>query len=85
MYRIVIKKQARKGLLKLPGKVADSFRLAFKALAIDTHTSSYDAKKLSGREGYRLRIGGYRAIYTIDDRQLVILVINVGSRGDIYK
>ena len=85
MYRIVIKKQARKGLLKLPGKVADSFRLAFKALAIDTESSNYDVKKLSGRDGFRLRIGRYRAIYSIDDGLLVIMVINVGSPGDIYK
>ncbi len=85
MYKIVIKKQARKGLLKLPGKVADSFRVAFKVLAKDGLTTKYDVKSLSGREGLRLRIGRYRAIYSIDDGKLVILVINVGPRGDVYK
>lgn len=85
VYKIVIKKQARKGLLKLPGKVADSFRVAFKVIANDAKTSKYDVKSLSGRDGFRLRIGRYRAIYSIDDGQLVILVINVGPRGDVYK
>lgn len=72
-------------MLKLPGKVANSFRLAFKAIAIDVNSSNYDVKKLSGREGFRLRIGRYRAIYRVDDGQLVIMVINVGPRGDVYK
>lgn len=72
-------------MLQLPRKIAEKFRLAFKELAVDPHNTDYDIKKLTGREGYRLRIGSYRAIYAIDTGQLVILVVKVGSRGDIYK
>jgi len=85
MYSIVIKKQASKGMLQLPRKIAEKFRLAFKELAVDPYNTGYDIKKLSDREGYRLRISSYRAIYAIDAGQLVILVVKVGPRGDIYK
>lgn len=40
---------------------------------------------LEGREGYRLRIGGYRAIFRRLNDVFVIEVIDAGSRGDIYK
>ncbi|WP_218008720.1 type II toxin-antitoxin system RelE family toxin [Nocardia jiangxiensis] len=41
--------------------------------------------KLSGRSGYRIRIGGYRVIYLIDDQADVVTVTMVGNRGAIYK
>ncbi|WP_438729257.1 type II toxin-antitoxin system RelE family toxin [Parasphingorhabdus sp. DH2-15] len=45
--------------------------------------SELDIKTLAGREGYlRLRIGTYRAIYTVD---MELIVIRVGPRGDVYK
>ncbi len=72
-------------MLQLPRKIANQFRLAFRELAVDPFNTGYDIKKLSGREGYRLRISRYRAIYSIDGDKLVILVIRVGPRGDIYK
>ncbi len=44
-----------------------------------------DITQLAGRDGCRLRIGGYRAIYIIDNGRMVILVLDAGPRGDIYK
>ena len=41
-------------------------------------------KKLVGRDGYRIRIGNYRVIYEIFDSELLIDVIAVGHRKDIY-
>ena len=46
-------------------------------------TGQGDVKKLQGRDGYRLRIGDYRALFERTDDQ--ITVIEVGPRGDIYK
>jgi mRNA interferase RelE/StbE len=40
---------------------------------------------MTGREGYRLRIGDWRALYRIENDRLVILVVDIGPRGDIYK
>ena len=84
MYKITYRKTAAKALLKLPIKVAEQFRQAFELLAID-HDSLLDIKKLEGREGFRLRIGSYRAIYRKLNDLMIIEIIKVGSRGDIYK
>ena len=42
------------------------------------------ALKLTGREGYRIRVGDYRIIYSFSSKQLSILVIKIGNRKAIY-
>ncbi|WP_354430115.1 type II toxin-antitoxin system RelE/ParE family toxin [Mucilaginibacter sp. UYP27] len=42
-------------------------------------------RKLAGREGYRIRAGNYRIIYSIIDDELIINVITLGHRKDVYK
>jgi mRNA interferase RelE/StbE len=44
-----------------------------------------NVKKLMGRPGYRLRVGDWRVIYTLDSGRLVILVLDSGARGGVYK
>ena len=45
-----------------------------------------DIKPLSGYENlYRLRVGGFRVIYTIENAVLIVRVLEIGNRGDIYK
>jgi mRNA interferase RelE/StbE len=85
MYKIIIRKSVAKALVKLPVKVASQFTAAFEQLASGTEQPSLDIKKLEGREGYRLRIGGYRAIYRLLNDVMIIEVLKIGSRGDIYK
>jgi mRNA interferase RelE/StbE len=41
--------------------------------------------KLTGQDAYRARVGDYRIIYTIQDDRLIVLVIDVGHRGDVYR
>ncbi len=41
--------------------------------------------KLRGEEAYRVRVGDYRIIYSIHDRELIVLVVDVGHRGDVYR
>ncbi|WP_218160718.1 type II toxin-antitoxin system RelE family toxin [Arsenicibacter rosenii] len=53
-----------------------------RALADNPRPVGY--KKLKGRTGYRIRIGAYRIVYEIEDGQLIILVIDIGHRKDIY-
>ncbi|MBD9359547.1 type II toxin-antitoxin system RelE family toxin [Methylomonas fluvii] len=84
MYQVLYRKTAAKALLKMPLRVAEQFKKAFEQMAID-HEDGLDIKKLEGREGFRLRIGGYRAIYRKLHDVLIIEVLKVGSRGDIYK
>ncbi|WP_353093013.1 type II toxin-antitoxin system RelE/ParE family toxin [Tissierella praeacuta] len=44
-----------------------------------------DVKRLQGNtENYRLRVGDYRIIFSKDDKSLIILIIEIGSRGEVY-
>jgi mRNA interferase RelE/StbE len=42
-------------------------------------------KKLSGRDAWRIRVGDYRVIYEITDFELVILIVHIGHRSEVYK
>lgn len=44
-----------------------------------------DVKKLKGNGYYRLRLGNVRVIFTKNDEELIILVIDIGNRGQIYE
>lgn len=77
-----IRKSAIKALKRMPVKTRNAFMTAFQDIE-DGKTDGLDIKSLSGRDGYsRLRIGSYRAIYTVN---MEIIVIRVGPRGDVYK
>lgn len=81
MYQIVIKKRAKKFLDKLP--MNEKKRVV---AAIEKLPESENVKMLKGYDGiYRLRVGDYRIIYTIDNGELIITVIDAGNRGQIYK
>ncbi len=57
-------------------------------IVIEKLPEGNDKKELKGKRGrglYRLRVGDYRIIYTIDNGKLIIHVIDAGNRGDIYK
>ncbi len=83
-YKLELKKNAIKFLEKHP-KERDNFINAFRNIA-NGKEKNYDIKKLEGyTDFYRLRLGKYRAIYTIRNDELVIIVFFIGSRGDIYK
>lgn len=68
----------------MPKATARRFLRAFDALA-SGQPPGLDIKKLTGRTGFRLRIGGWRALYRVEKGQLIIEVIKIGPRGGIYK
>ncbi len=81
MYQIIIKKKAKKFIDKLP--MNEKKRVV---AAIEQLPNGEDIKKLKGHsELMRLRVGSYRIIYTVDNGELVIIVIDAGNRGEIYK
>jgi len=84
MFQIAYTRKALKGLKKMPANVVSGFMKGFSQLA-NGKGEDLDIKKLQGRDGYRMRIGQWRAIYTYEDDQLVILVLDAGPRGGIYK
>ncbi len=53
--------------------------------ALSDNSRPSGCKKLTGRNAYRLRVGDYRIIYTIDDGRLVVIVLEVGHRKHIYE
>lgn len=81
MYQIIIKKKAKKFIDKLP--VNEKRRIVAE---IDRLPDGEDIKKLKGHDNLlRLRVGDYRIIYTIDNGKLIVFVIDIDNRGDIYK
>ena len=80
MYKIIIKKPAKKFIDKLPKN--EKVRIV---KAIEELPDGKDIKRLKGHEGlYRLRVGDYRVIYTVDNGEFIIIIIDVGNRGQIY-
>ncbi|MFG2223906.1 type II toxin-antitoxin system RelE/ParE family toxin [Streptomyces sp. NPDC048644] len=59
---------------------------ALTALGDDPYREDADIKKLTGPSGlYRLRVGNYRIAYQVEDDELIILVVEVGDRRDVYR
>jgi len=85
MYQLVYKKSAIKGLQKLPTGVRARMVKALKGIASAPRVYAGDWKPLKGTSYSRLRIGRYRAICTIQEKKLVMLVLKIGPRGDVYK
>ena len=80
MYRIIIKKKAKKFIDRLP--LNEKKRIV---AAIELLPNGEDIKKLKGHNDLlRLRVGEYRIIYTVDHGELIVMVINAGNRGEIY-
>ena len=85
MYKIIFKKEAAKSLEKLPRNVAKMIREKLAAIAVNPYADHPNAKKLQVRDGYRLRVGDWRVIYEIQNERLVILVLKVAPRGEVYR
>jgi mRNA interferase RelE/StbE len=81
-YTIVLTKKAQKQLDKLPDNIAEPIIQMITSLEFNPRPTG--CKKLKGREGYRIRKGDYRIIYDIYDSELLIDVITLGHRRDIY-
>ena len=85
MYRIAYSKEAAKTLQRIPRNIAKLIREKLEMIAADPYADHANAKKLQGREGYRMRVGDWRVIYKIQNEQLMIIVLKVAARGEIYK
>lgn len=81
MVFIELKKSAQKALIKLPKNIRDSFIEAFKKMETEDE-DSLDISSLVNRDGERLRIGKFRAIFIRSNK--MITIIDIASRGDIY-
>jgi mRNA interferase RelE/StbE len=82
-YSITILKRAQKELADLPKD--EYFRVRDAIRCLGTDPKPHGCLKLSGRSGWRIRIGDYRVIYEIDDVQKKVTVVHVGDRKDVYR
>lgn len=87
MFEIRFSKGAGKYLKKLDRTTKDRIKKSLLELAESPYkTRNLDIKKLAGyKHSYRLRVGKFRALYKIIDKEVVIFVFDLDSRGDIYK
>jgi mRNA interferase RelE/StbE len=85
VYKVVFTKQAYKALRKAPRHVVSRIRQKLDQVAENPYGKHANVIKLQGRSGYRLRVGDWRVIYEIQDDQVQVLVLKIGSRGEIYR
>jgi mRNA interferase RelE/StbE len=82
-YQIQWLKRATRDLDRVPSK--DRARLFEKISALANNARPPGSKKLRGREDqYRIRIGDYRVIYSIDDQTKGVTILVIGQRGGVY-
>lgn len=85
-YKVEFAKQATKELLRLPNVARSLILRKIKALSEDPYAINNNIKKLQGLEDcYRLRISNYRVIYRIPNLKLVIEIIKIGHRQEVYQ
>jgi mRNA interferase RelE/StbE len=82
-YKIEIKKSAIKELHSIPQK--DIQKIITKIKSLSSNPKPQGCTKLTNREDYRIRVGNYRIIYSINDDILIIIVIKLGHRKEIYR
>jgi len=82
-YRIEVKQSAAKELGKIPKK--ELTRILDKISSLSDAPRPEGSIKLTGQEKYRLRIGKYRVLYSIEDDILTVYVVKVAHRKDVYR
>lgn len=82
-YKIVLVKSAVKELEGLPAKPHD--RIVDHLRQLEENPRIHGAEKLTGRDAYKLRVGSYRIIFTIDDKAQEVKILMVEDRKQVYK
>lgn len=83
-WQVIIHRKAERVLKRLDGDTLERIRRAIGGLASEPRPIGY--KKLSGYENlYRIRVGDWRIIYAIEDKQLIVLVLEISPRGGAYR
>jgi mRNA interferase RelE/StbE len=85
VYQLKYRRRARNYLARLPFKIKSRIVDQLHELQKNPDDPTLDVDKLKGESGYRLRVGQYRIIYSRYDEKLIIEVIRIRPRGDIYK
>ncbi len=82
-YRVEVRPAALRALRKLDPKVRPRIEGAIALLAEDPRPPA--SRPLTGRPAYRARVGDHRIVYTIHDDLLLVVVVTLGHRHDVYR
>ena len=82
-FQVILPKSVQKELDRLPDEITN--RILARLSALETNPRPANAKKLKGRDAWRIRVSDYRVIYEIHDRAMQIIVITVGHRREVYR
>ena len=82
-YSVLIRKSAQNALAHIPSPYQDRIIQAIRNLSHAPRPAG--AKKLAGREAWRIRVSDYRVIYEIHDDRLEILIVVIGHRREVYR
>ena len=83
-YRILIKPSAVKEIEAISPK-KDRQRLVDRISKLSDNPRPPGCEKLSGQDKYRIRQGRYRIVYSIEDQDVIVYVVKVGHRKDVYR
>jgi mRNA interferase RelE/StbE len=84
MYKVVISRQILKSLDKIPVVYLPGIKKAVNDLGANPRPFGY-IKLAGSKNTYRIRVGVYRVIYTIQDDILLVEVVKIDHRGNVYK
>ncbi|MBI2082990.1 MAG: type II toxin-antitoxin system RelE/ParE family toxin [Deltaproteobacteria bacterium] len=82
-FRVELESRARREFLELPKEVQKRFTDVIDDLQSNPRPPG--AKRLTGLEGYRIRKGDYRLLYTVDDQNSIIRIYRIGHRREVYR
>jgi len=82
-YKITIKKSAVKEMADIPQKTLRKIIKRIRSLAQNPRPTG--SQKLSSQQYYRIRQGDYRIVYSVDDKNLIIDIVKIGHRREIYR
>jgi len=82
-YRVEVRPAALRSLRKIDPTVRPRIEGAIALLAEDPRPPA--SRPLTGRPGYRVRVGDYRIVYTIEHDVLLVVVVTLGHRRDVYR
>jgi len=83
LYKVSIKRSAEREMDYLTPIIHK--RISDKILSLSLNPRPKGYTKLTTTEGYRIRVGSYRILYTIDDKTKHIVIYSVGHRKEIYR
>jgi mRNA interferase RelE/StbE len=84
-YRVLIKPSAAKEI-EAVGQKEDRQRIVTRMRSLARDPRPFGTEKLSGKgDLYRLRVGRYRVVYSVGDAELVVLIVRVGHRKNVYR